>query len=77
MYKKLTISVEPQVYRGLQKVIGPRKISAFLNQLAKPFVVKDALEAAYREMAEDKQREAEAGEWTENLTGSGAGDEPW
>lgn len=77
MYKKLTISVEPQVYKGLRKVIGPRKISAFLNQLAKPFVVKDALEAAYREMAGDKQREAAAIEWTENLVGSGADNDTW
>lgn len=77
MYKKLTISVEPQVYKGLHRVIGAGKISAFLNQLAKPFVVKDSLEAAYREMAKDTQREAEANEWTENLIDSGAGNDSW
>jgi len=74
MYKKLTISMEPQVYEGLKRVIGAGRISAFLNEIAKPFVDKKSIGAAYQEMAADESREKEAGEWVENLA-SGVKDE--
>jgi hypothetical protein len=65
--KKLTITVDNDVYRGLKKKVGPRKISRFLNDLARPHVVEDDLLLAYREMAKDRTREAEANEWAEGL----------
>lgn len=67
--KKLTITVDEQVYEGLHSVIGRRKISGFLNSLARPHVVKTDLEAAYRQMAQDEAREAEALEWSEATLG--------
>lgn len=67
--KKLTITVEEQVYEGLHSVIGRRKISGFLNALARPHVVKTDLEAAYRQMAQDEARETEALEWSEATLG--------
>ncbi len=67
MHKKLTITVEQQVYEGLHRVIGRGRISAFLNALARRNVIREDLEAGYREMARDRQREAEAAEWSENL----------
>jgi hypothetical protein len=66
-YKKLTITVEQPVYEGLHKLIGRGRISAFLNNLARPYVVEEELEHAYAEMAQDEEREAEALEWSENL----------
>jgi predicted CopG family antitoxin len=65
--KKLTITVDEEVYRGLHRVVGRRKISRFLNSLARPHVVGSELEAAYREMAADEEREREAEEWAEGL----------
>jgi hypothetical protein len=65
--KKLTITVDNDVYRGLKKRIGPRKISRFLNDLARPHVVGDDLVAAYRKMSQDRAREADAEEWVEGL----------
>ena len=65
--KKLTITVDNDVYRGLKKKVGPRKISRFLNDLARPHVVEDDLLAAYRDMAADRTREAEAKDWIEGL----------
>ena len=65
--KKLTITVDNDVYRGLKKKIGPRRISRFLNNLARPHVVEDDLLAAYRQMSEDREREAEAQDWIEGL----------
>jgi len=67
MQKKLTITVDEKVYEGLHKRIGRRKISRFLENLARPHVVDKDMEAAYREMAMDEKREAEAAEWVEGL----------
>ncbi len=65
--KKLTITVDDDVYRGLKKKVGPRRISRFLNDLARPHVVDDDLLTAYRQMADDREREAEAEDWIEGL----------
>jgi predicted CopG family antitoxin len=70
MSKKLTITVDDEVYAGLHSVIGRRRISRFLNDLARPHVLP-----VYKAMAVDEEREREATEWVENLTGDIA-DEP-
>jgi hypothetical protein len=67
MQKKLTISIDQAVYDGLHAVIGPRNISRFLADLARPHVVADDLKKGYAAMAADKQREKEAREWSEAL----------
>jgi predicted CopG family antitoxin len=69
MVKKLTITVEQDVYQGLHKVIGRGKISHFIGDLVRPHVVKPDLSAAYQQMAEDENREREAAEWSEGLIG--------
>jgi predicted CopG family antitoxin len=74
MAKKLTITVDDEVYTGLHSVIGRRRISRFLNDLARPHVTSHELAAAYRAMADDEEREREAAEWVENLTGDIADD---
>jgi len=65
MQKKLTITVNEKVYEGLHKVVGRRRISRFIQDLVRPYVVNSDLEAAYRQMAQDEAREAEAFEWAE------------
>ena len=65
MQKKLTITVDEEVYEGLRKIIGPRKISRFVQELVRPHVVRPNLESAYAEMAKDKRREKDASEWAE------------
>ena len=69
MRKKLTITVDQEVYVGLHKVIGPRKISKFVEELVRPHVIKHELESAYKEMAKDRVREKEALEWSEATFG--------
>lgn len=69
MQKKLTITMNEQVYEGLHRVIGRRKISRFIESLVRPHVVDQDLEAAYQCMANDEAREAEALEWAEALIG--------
>ena len=75
MAKKLTITVSEEVYAGLYRVVGRRRIGRFLEDLARPHLLDRDLEAAYREMAADEQREAEALEWSESLIGD-VQDEP-
>ncbi len=69
MQKKLTITIDEQVYDKLHSVIGRRRISRFIESLIKPHVVKRDLEAAYRRMAKDEEREAEALEWADATIG--------
>jgi predicted CopG family antitoxin len=58
--KKLTITIDEQVYEGLHAVIGRGNISQFIEDSVRPHVVDQDLEAAYRQMAQDEEREAEA-----------------
>ena len=69
MKKKLTITVEERVYEGLHEVIGPRRISRFIEDLVRPHVLFPDLEEAYKEMAQDEEREVEALEWAEAMIG--------
>ena len=65
MQKKLTITVDEQVYAGLHQVVGRHKISRFIEALVRPHVIQQDMMAAYRDMAADEAREAEAREWAE------------
>jgi len=65
MQKKLTITVDEEVYEGLHKTISPRKISKFIEELVRPHVVRPNLELAYSQMSKDKKRETEALDWAE------------
>ena len=69
MHKKLTVTVDEEVYEGLHRVIGRQKISQFIESLVRPHVVPQDLVNAYREMAADERREAEAHEWAEVMIG--------
>jgi predicted CopG family antitoxin len=73
--KKLTITVDEQVYDGLHRVVGRRRISQFIEALVRPHVIGADLDEAYRQMAEDEQHEAEALEWIE-ATVADVADEP-
>ena len=67
MHKNLTISVDERVYDGLYTLIGEGAISQFIENLVRPHVIQDELNAAYKLMAEDTERETEAFEWAESL----------
>ena len=69
MQKKLTITIDEEVYSGLRTVIGPGKISRFIEDLVRPHVIRHELESAYETMARDTAREEEAIEWTEAVIG--------
>jgi hypothetical protein len=75
MQKKLTITLDAKVYAGLHRVVGRRRISRFIEALVRPHVLDQDLDAAYQQMAQDEDREAEALEWSE-ATVRDVGDEP-
>ena len=75
MTKKLTITVSDEVYRGLHRKIGARKISRFINELASKHFLRAQLAADYAEAAADKGREREAKDWIESGVDEGLDDE--
>ncbi len=69
MQKKLTITIEESVYEGLYATVGKRNISHFIESLVRPHVLSESLDAGYRAMALDEEREREAVEWAEGTIG--------
>jgi predicted CopG family antitoxin len=69
MRKKLTITIDSEIYEGLYKTVGEGKISNFIENLIKPHVLSQDLILAYREMASDEEREQEAVAWSEGVIG--------
>ena len=67
MRKKLTLTIDEEVYAGLHKNIGPRKISKFIEELVRPHVIHPDLESAYADMAKDEKREKEDEKRTEKV----------
>lgn len=74
MPKKLTITVDADVYDGLHSIVGRRRISRFLNDLARPHVIGQDLSAGYTAMAADEARESEASAWSDSLITDVAGE---
>lgn len=74
MQKKLTITIDEEVYAGLHRVIGQRRISHFIEGLVRPHVISTELADSYRLMSEDEEAEAEAHEWADALIGDVADD---
>ncbi len=69
MQKKLTITIDERVYAGLHTVVGRRRISRFIESLVRPHDIGKDLEIAYKQMAQEEAREAEALEWAEATVG--------
>jgi predicted CopG family antitoxin len=70
MHKKMTITIDEEVYDALYRVIGKGNISQFLESLARPHVLQEDLTSAYQAMAADHERENAALEWSNGLIGS-------
>jgi hypothetical protein len=62
----MTITLDEAVYDGLYRTIGKRQMSQFIEDLVRPYVVSEALDAGYPgEMANDSLRDAS--EWISAL----------
>lgn len=69
MHRKMTITLDEEVYEGLYRHVGRRRMSQFIEDLVRPHVLDTALDAGYRAMAADETREAEARAWCNALAG--------
>ena len=49
MQKKLTITIDEDVYAALHRVVGRRKISGFIESLVRPHLIGDDCDSAHRE----------------------------
>lgn len=63
MVRELVITIDETIYRQLHEQIGREDISRFIEDPVRPFLDQpEDLEAGYREMAGDAQRERDAAE---------------
>jgi len=69
MQKKLTLTIDEEVYDGLRRVVGPGKISQFIEDLVRHHVLRQDLYDGYRAMGADVVRETQALEWAESTFG--------
>ena len=74
MHKRMTITLDEAVYEGLNRRIGKRRMSQFIEDLLRPHVLDTSLDDGYQAMAADQAREAEAEAWCNALAGDMAND---
>lgn len=75
MQKKLTITIDEKVYDGLHATIGRGRIAQFMEDLVRPYVLKDELAQQYIEAANDAAREADIAVWADDFNEDV--DAPW
>ncbi len=61
MQKRLTITINEEVYNGLYKVVGRGKIGRFIEDLVRPHVVEET------ELEQETEHELDNLEWLEAL----------
>jgi predicted CopG family antitoxin len=76
MNKELTIIIDEKIYEGLYRIVNKDGVSQFIENLLRPYVMKENLEVAYQQMAMDKEHESNALEWSEAMIGD-IDDEAW
>lgn len=69
MHKRMTITLDEDVYEGLHRTVGRGRISRFIEELVRPYVLEESLDQGYKAMASDHEREAEAQQWCSALAG--------
>jgi predicted CopG family antitoxin len=71
MHKRMTITLDEDVYDGLYRLVGKRRISQFVSDVLRPHVSDRSLDEGYRAMAADTEREEEARDWLAALANDG------
>ncbi|HEY7767869.1 hypothetical protein [Longimicrobium sp.] len=73
MRKKLTITLDADIYEGLHRVVGARRISRFIEERVRPHLIdKDELEADYAALAAAEAADPNYGDWEEEPLGDEA-----
>ncbi len=71
MQKKLTLSIDAEIYEALHRVAGKRKIGRFIEKLVRPQIMSLELEKANKYMARDEDQESEVLPWAQTTRGYG------
>ena len=79
MQHRMTITLDTEVYKGLQRYVAPRKRSQFIENAIRPLLNQSEadLEAGYAAMAADEAENADARDWIDGLMGDCLDDEAW
>jgi hypothetical protein len=73
MRKKLTITLDADIYEGLHRVVGARRISRFIEERVRPHLIdEDELEADYAALAAAEAADPNYGDWEEEPLGDEA-----
>ena len=67
MHKRMTITLDEAVYDGLNRTIGKRQMSQFIEDLLRPHVLDTSLDDGYKALASDSRVASEANEWCNAL----------
>jgi predicted CopG family antitoxin len=63
MQKKLTLSIDAEIYEALHKMAGKRKIGRFIESLVRPHITSLELPEAGARLAQDELRNSAALSW--------------
>jgi hypothetical protein len=76
MQKKLTLSIDAEIYEALHKVAGKRKIGRFIEKIVRPHITLQGLAQAGNQLIQYEKLESEALLWAGTTVGD-SGDEAW
>ena len=62
MQKKLTLSINAEIYEALHKMAGKRKIGRFIESLVRPYI--ESFDSAKERSAQDEEQESAVLPWT-------------
>jgi hypothetical protein len=65
MTRKLTVTLDARLYTRIRKTVRKSHISDFVGSVLSPHFLRQDLDAEYKRMAQDKEREKDALEWAE------------
>lgn len=65
MSRKITLTLDDELYEGLRQRAGSGDVKELIEDLLRSVAREAELEAGYRAMAADAEREREALEWIE------------
>jgi hypothetical protein len=66
---KLTINLDERVCKALQAAGGKRDLKEYVEDVVRAHAAELDLDAGYKDMAADEQREVEARAWAEAMIG--------
>ena len=77
MSRKMTITLDEDVYDSLRQAVGQGDVSLYIEDLLRAHVHHTDLDLGYEAMASDTDRETQAKEWLSGLAADAANEARW